>query len=113
MSGVSSLPAVLDFEAFVGNTFRRSITVTQGGSPYNLATANVIFYLRTTKAGTPVITLTEGNGIVVASNIITITLTPAQLETWINGATLFYELQVNEGSDINTWMVGRINLRTS
>jgi len=108
MSGVSSLPASLNFEAYRQNTFRRQFTVTDGGSPYDLSGATVIFYLRSSKTGDPVVTLTEGDGITIASNVITVVITVAQLETWQDGGTAYYELQVNESGDITTWIAGEI-----
>lgn len=79
MSGVSSLPASLNFEAYRGNTFRRAFTVTEDSSPYDLSTADVIMYLRETKTGDPVVTLTEGSGITISTNVISVVVTPTQL----------------------------------
>jgi hypothetical protein len=110
MSGVSSLPASLNFEAYRGNTFRRQFTVTEDELPYDLSTSDVVWYLRSTKTGDPVVTLTEGDGITVASNVITVVLTPAQLVTWEDGGTAFYEMQVNQGTDITTWLAGTIEI---
>jgi hypothetical protein len=110
MSGVSSLPASLDFEAYRGNTFRRAFTVTEDSSPYDLSGAAVIMYLRQSKTGDPVVTLTEGSGITVSTNVISVVITPAQLATWDDGGTAYYELQVNEGSDITTWIAGVIKI---
>ena len=108
MTGVSSLPASLDFQAYRQNTFRRAFTVTEDSNPYDFSGADVVMYLRETETGDPVVTLTEGSGITVASNVITVVITVAQLATWENGGTAYYEIQVNESTDITTWLAGRI-----
>jgi hypothetical protein len=110
MSGVSSLPASLKFEAYRNKTFMSAFTVTEDSLPYDLSAASVIMYLRDTKTGDPIVTLTEGSGITVSTNVISVVITPSQLTTWEDGGTAFYELQVNEGSDITTWIAGVINI---
>lgn len=108
MSESNSIPTILNFEHYRGNTFRRQFTVTQDSADYNLGSATVRFLLRKISSKTPVLTLDEGSGITIAGNVITVVVTVSQLESLGSPSKLDYELQVNEGSDVTTWLSGEV-----
>ena len=108
MSESSSVIATkTNFRLYKGDTFTRSITVTDGaGDPFDFTGATLAFTIKEVKGGSNVLALTISSGITVASNVITITATASQTNA-LSVKRYVYDLKfTSSGGAVSTWMLG-------
>jgi len=108
----SSLPAVVDFTVWRGDTFRRALTVTNDAeSAWDFTGAAVKLYIRDTQESDALITLEEAPGLEIALNVITIELSAAQTNT-LKARSYLYEVEyTSAGGDTRTWLAGKLILK--
>jgi len=97
-----------NFRLYKGDTFTRTITVTDGAkAPFNFSGASLTFTVKDTPgAASNVAQLTIGSGITVASNVITITMSAATTAA-LSLKRYVYDLKfTSSGGAITTWMLG-------
>jgi hypothetical protein len=68
----SILPACIDFKMFVGNTFKKVLQFGSSAAPIDLTGVTANFIIRNNTTDAAVLTLTIGDGLSVAGNIMTI-----------------------------------------
>lgn len=107
-----SLPGVVDFTLWRGDTFRRALTVTEDGSdPWDFTGAEVKMYVRDNQESAPIITLEDEAGITIAENVINIELTDVQTNT-LKARAYLYEIEYTEaGGEVRTWIAGKLILK--
>ncbi len=100
-----------DFELYKGDTFTRSITVTDGeGDPFDFTGASLSFIIKETKGGSNVLALSIGSGISISTNVITITVSAAQTAS-LAIKRYVYDLKfTSSGGAVTTWMLGGFNV---
>lgn len=107
MTESASLPANLDFNVWRGDTFRRTLTVTDGTDPWDFTDASIKFYIRDTQDSAALITLQASSGVTIVSNVVTIELTDTQTGS-LGARSYLYEVEYTDSNDeIRTWISGK------
>lgn len=90
-----------------GDTFTRSLTITNAGSAYNLSNNTAAFTVRTAEDATPVLALTNGSGITLGGTAGTALITATATQTSsIEAGVYTYDFSLTSGSTITTFLVG-------
>lgn len=101
----NTLPGILNFSIFKGDTFRRNLTVTDdGNAAWNFTGATVKMVI--SRGETPVLTIQNGQGVSISTNVVSLTITDEQtlaLEALAYEYDLIY---TNSSGDTRTWMSG-------
>lgn len=107
MSEIQSLPGTLDITTYKGDTFSRTFTFTDAnGDPLSLAAAEVTMQVRKNAGTIVLINLSEGNGITVSTNVVTI-----DFEVNIEKGSYKWDLQAaySDGT-IRTYVAGAFSV---
>jgi archaellin len=102
MSTYSILPGDLDIEMYQNDTLRKTVTITEGGDPVDMTNATVTMQVRTRAGEDVLLELTEGDGLSVATNVITV-----EKDVDLEKGNYKYDLQVAFDSGITrTYLAG-------
>ena len=107
------IPATYNFtDAYKGDTYDSiDFHLTQNGEDIDLTGAAILIQFKTSAEASPSLTLTVGSGITITDATGGVFRIDDQIID-INPNTYFYDIQVTNGGRVDTYLSGRLQVKT-
>jgi hypothetical protein len=101
----------VDLRLYKGDTFKRVITVTAEGDPFDFSGYSITFVVKEKATDSAsVVSLSIGSGITVAANVVTITI-PAAETAKLAIKRYAYDLKfISSSGEVSTRMIGAFSV---